>query len=51
MDHVEGRVGQRIDADVVTTELYVGGQRARHPVGVDVSCDYVTPNADPPAHE
>ena len=51
MDHVEGRFGQWIDADVVATQLDVGGQRSRDPVGVDVGRDHVTPSADPLAHE
>jgi hypothetical protein len=51
MDHVEGRLGQRVGAGVVTSQLGVGRQRSRDPVRVDVGRQHVPPRADPHAHE
>ena len=47
VDEVEGAFGQRIDADVVTTQLDIGRQRSGHPVGVDVGRDDVAGRARP----
>ena len=41
VDDVEGTFGQRIDADVVATQLDVGRQRSGHPVDVDVGRHYL----------
>ena len=50
MDDVEGRFGQRIDADVVATQLDVRRQPSGHPVDVDVGRHYPAGWSDPFAH-
>ena len=51
MNDVEGAFGQRIDADVVATQLDIGRQRSGHPVDVDVGRYHVAGGPDPLAHE